>query len=243
MILSYSGKVNVLKKADGRVQAMEYPSLAGTRAPVIDLALSVNLTNRVRELESKLEEGERQVAQTLERVRLDAMEQGKRQAGCDQAAWRGQCAALLKEAVDEFRAHRDEYVAQVEREVVRLALAIAERILHRELQLDPLLLSGAVRVALGQLAESTEVHLRVPTEQKDMWTEMVRLMPGLSIRPEVRGDEHLQAGEVGLETNLGTVDLGMLAQLEEIERGFFDQVVSRGSKEIVVDPDPNGKQI
>ena len=36
--------------------------------------------------------------------------------------------------------------------MVKLALAIAARILRREAQTDPLLLTGAVRVALGQLA-------------------------------------------------------------------------------------------
>jgi len=36
----------------------------------------------------------------------------------------------------------------VEHEVVKLALAVAARILRREAQMDPLLLTGAVRVAL-----------------------------------------------------------------------------------------------
>jgi flagellar assembly protein FliH len=233
----------MLKKVENQVRPMEYPALAGTRASVIDLELPVNLANRVRELESKLEEKEKQVAQRLESVRCDALEQGKQQAGGDQAAWRERCTALLKGAVDEFRARSDEYLSQVEHEVVRLALAVAQRILHRELQLDPLLLSGAVRVALGQLAESTEVRLRVAARQKDMWTEMVRLIPGLPIRPEVRGDDGLEAGDAVLETNLGTVDLGMRAQLGEIERGFFDQVeIRRDSKDIVAGPDPGGKQ-
>ncbi len=35
---------------------------------------------------------------------------------------------------------------------MKLALAVAARILRREAQMDPLLLTGAVRVALGQLA-------------------------------------------------------------------------------------------
>jgi hypothetical protein len=50
----------------------------------------------------------------------------------------------------------------VEHEVVELALAVAARILRREAQMDPLLLTGAVRVALGQLSGSTEVRVRVP---------------------------------------------------------------------------------
>jgi flagellar assembly protein FliH len=117
---------------------------------------------------------------------------------------------------------RDDYLARVEQEVVRLALAIAERILHREANMDPLLLAGAVRVALGQLAESTEVRLRVPADQREMWAEMLRLMPGLPLRPEVVGDPELSACEAILETNLGRVDLGVRAQIGEIERGFFD---------------------
>ena len=57
---------------------------------------------------------------------------------------------------------RDRYLHAVEHEVVELALAVAARILRREAQMDPLLLTGAVRVALGQLSGSTEVRLRVP---------------------------------------------------------------------------------
>jgi flagellar assembly protein FliH len=105
---------------------------------------------------------------------------------------------------------------------VRLALAVAERVLHRESQLDPLLLSGVVRVALGQLAESTKVRLRVPAAHEEMWAEMVRLIPELPLRPEVWADQEMQTCEAVLETKLGIVDLGVRAQLREIARGFFD---------------------
>ena len=57
---------------------------------------------------------------------------------------------------------RDRYFEAVEHEVVKLALAVAARILRREAQMDPLLLTGAVRVALGQLSASTQVRSRVP---------------------------------------------------------------------------------
>ena len=176
----------------------------------------------MRELEAQLEARDRHFARQLESSTRDATEQGWRQAGGEQAAWRQECVAQLKTAVEEFRADRDRYIARVEHEVVRLALAIAERILHREAQLDPLLLSGAVRVALGQLAESTEVRLRVPVAQKEMWAEIVRLMPGLPLRPEVLADEGLKECEAVLEASSGAADLGIASQLNEIERTFFD---------------------
>ena len=76
----------------------------------------------------------------------------------EQERHKRQLAAL----VERFQEERDRYLHAVEQEVVKLALAVAARILRREAQMDPLLLTGAVRVALGQLAASSEVRLRVP---------------------------------------------------------------------------------
>jgi flagellar assembly protein FliH len=76
-----------------------------------------------------------------------------------------------------------------------------------------------------------------------MWAEMVRLMPGLPLRPQVQVDAGLETCEAVLETNVGTVDLGVRAQLEEIERGFFDLLeVRRESKNDAAGPDATGKR-
>ncbi|HVT97220.1 MAG TPA: FliH/SctL family protein [Acidobacteriaceae bacterium] len=225
-----------MSKNESEIRIMEYPALAGGR-PVIKTQAPPDPVERVRELEAQLEMSERRFAQGLENATRDALERGRGLAGAEQAALREQCVTQLKNAVEDFRSHRDEYFARVEHEVVRLALAIAERILHREAQLDPLLLSGAVRVALGQLAEGTEVRLRVPAAQKEMWSEVVRLMPGLPLRPEVRADESLREGEAALEAALGAVDLGVRAQLTEIERSFFDAHESVPDLE-GLEPDP-----
>jgi flagellar assembly protein FliH len=111
----------------------------------------------------------------------------------------------------------------VEREVVRLALAVAARILRREAQMDPLLLIGAVRVALGQLSASSDVTLKVPASELDLWTEAMALLPNLPVRPAVVAGDGLRLGECMVETHMGTVDLGIRSQLGEIERGFFDR--------------------
>jgi flagellar assembly protein FliH len=125
--------------------------------------------------------------------------------------------------VDAFGAERDRYLQAVEQEVVDLALAVATRILRREAQMDPLLLTGAVRVALGQLSSSTQVKLRVPPEELDMWTEAMALLPNLALKPTVLAGEGMRLGDCMMETELGSVDLGIRTQLGEIERGFFDR--------------------
>ncbi len=127
------------------------------------------------------------------------------------------------ELVENFARERDRYLHAIEQEVVRLALAVAARILRREAQMDPLLLTGAVRVALGQLAATSEIRLRVPAKEADLWKETMALMPNLTVKPLVVADEGMLLGDCAIESKVGTVDLGIRAQLGEIERGFFDR--------------------
>ena len=90
--------------------------------------------------------------------------------------------------------------------------------------MDQLLLTGAVRVALGQLSGATRVRLRVPPAELALWTETILHLPKLALRPEVVSGEGMRLGDCMIETEMGSVDLGVRTQLGEIERGFFDRV-------------------
>jgi len=158
-----------------------------------------------------------------ERGRQEGLQAGREAQAAAEQQRRRQGAELSA----AFAAERDRYLHEVEHEVVELALAVAARILRREAQMDPLLLTGAVRVALGQISETTQVRLRVPPPELDLWTEAVALVPNLPVKPEVIAGEGMRTGDCAVETSLGTVDLGIRAQLGEIEHGFFDRAGSR----------------
>lgn len=128
------------------------------------------------------------------------------------------------ELLESFAREREGYFSGVEREVVELALAIAARILRREAQMDPLLLTGAVRVALGQLAASTTAQLVVPAAEIELWKEAIAHAPNLAVKPSVVPGDGMRLGECTIKTELGSVDLGLRSQLGEIECGFFDRV-------------------
>jgi flagellar assembly protein FliH len=125
----------------------------------------------------------------------------------------------------EFFRDRARYFSGVEAEVVKLALAIAARVLHREAKLDPLLLAGVVRIALEKVAEDSTTVLRVPVSEVEMWREAFLTAAESSL--QILGDERLGAGDCVINTNVGTVELGVDAQLQEIERGFFDLMQRR----------------
>lgn len=127
------------------------------------------------------------------------------------------------ELAQRFLEEHNRYFEEVEREVVELALAVAARILRRESQMDPLLLTGAVRVALGQLSNASSVALRVPQSELDLWSETIAALPNLKTRPRVEVGEGMRQGDCTIVAETGSVDLGLRAQMAEIERGFFDR--------------------
>lgn len=127
----------------------------------------------------------------------------------------------VADSLEQFKGVRDRYFVEVEQEVVRLALAIAARVLHREAQVDPLLLTGVVRVALEKMADRSGVMLRVAGADVEAWEGVFRSVEP-SDRPRVVEDPGLERGDCVLETKMGTVELGVRVQLQEIEKGFFD---------------------
>ena len=167
--------------------------------------------------------------ESVDAARQEAMEEGKRDGRRTALAEmeaeievtitreRGQ----LVDAVQQFCGVRERYFAEVEQEVVKLALAVAARVLHREATLDPLLLRGAVRVAMEKMADRSGVVLRVAAADVEAWQRMFQATQP-SERPVVMADVRLERGECVLDTTMGTVELGVSVQLEEIEKGFFD---------------------
>ena len=175
---------------------------------------------------------DRQWAEERERWFEEGRTAGRQEGRClEREAQRAEATAREQlrpqqaaEVLEGFAMARDDYFAAVEAEVVRLALAVAARVLRREAQMDPLLLTGAVRVALGQLSGTTEVKLLVPEADVEMWREAVRLLPNLALKPRLEASADLQQGECRVETAIGSVDLGIHAQMREMERGLLDRV-------------------
>ncbi|HEX2918134.1 MAG TPA: FliH/SctL family protein [Edaphobacter sp.] len=177
------------------------------------------------ELEARLHAQKEQHARELEQMRVHTREEVREELGKERRA------AILREreavirTCEGFAQERTRYFAAVEEEVVRLSLAVAARILHREIEMDPLLLKGAVRVALEKVQGAETAVLRVPEEQEGEWKTL--LVEAHREDVSVVGDSRLQQGDCVLDTTVGHVDLGVKAQLEEIEKGFFDLLQKR----------------
>ena len=135
-------------------------------------------------------------------------------------------AEKIRQAIERFQAEQANYFSRVEVEVVQLVLAVAAKILHREAQVDPMLVAALVRVAIDKLHDGSRVTVRIPPAEGARWREFLQ-HPVNAATIEVVEDAQLSAGDCILETELGSANFSIEAQMKEIERGFFDLLAQR----------------
>lgn len=136
--------------------------------------------------------------------------------------------AKTLQMLERFGAEQKDYFSRVESEVVRLALSIAARILHREAQVDPMLVASLVHVALEKVQNGSTVTIRVPAAEGTRWRQFTAdLKKNLDIT--VVEDNEMSPQDCVIETNLGSADFSIEAQLKEVEKGFFDLLAVRPS--------------
>jgi len=132
----------------------------------------------------------------------------------------------IPSAIAAFAVQRTEYFSRVEAEVVQLALAIAAKILHREAQVDPMLIAALVKMTVEKMREGSLVTVRVGPGRATQWKEYIAGQPGIS-QIEVIEDTELGDHDCLLETELGVANFGLDMQLKEVEQGFFDLLALR----------------
>ena len=136
--------------------------------------------------------------------------------------------AAFNRMAQELGTLRKRFRAEVEEDTVKLAIAIARRVLHREIATDPEAILGLVIAAFQKLNARETQRLRVtPADAALIREHRAKLaMPeGL----EISADASLAPGSVIFETSRGEIDASVDTQLAEIERGFAD-VVKRRSR-------------
>ena len=135
--------------------------------------------------------------------------------------------AAIAAALGKFDGECAAYYRRIEEEAVQLSLAIARKILHREAQVDPLLLMGIVRAALDRIDGSTKVSLAVAPQRAADWRRHLgSVLPPAKV-PEVFEDPAMPLEQCELRTSMGSAPLGVEVQLKEIEQGLMDLLAAR----------------
>lgn len=165
---------------------------------------------------------------------LDRLLQEARQAGIQEgiASVKAAAAADVKslgervaKTVSELAELRPRLRRQAEADLLKLALAIARRILHRELAVDPAAMHGVIQAALEKVQSQEIYRVRIHPSQEAHLRSLVEHSPHAR-NVEFQADPKLDRGAAVFETTRGTLDASVESQLREIEQGLADRLES-----------------
>lgn len=218
--------------------------------PVIDFdALHAQaeaiISDAERSAQELVEEGQQRARQTLDaaEARATALAEDARRHGYDEGHAAGVAAAqaemanmlaALRELVESARVERHALLISAEPELVRLAVGIAERVLHQQIALDGGVVVEMARAAIARLVDREKITIRVnPADIERMREHREELLALGDVKVmRVIEDQRVDRGGVVLETDAGSIDAKISTQLGEVRKLLHivdDVVVVPGS--------------
>jgi flagellar assembly protein FliH len=177
-------------------------------------------------------------ADRLAAAERDAFASGFAQGERDgEAAAARQADALLSRlaaTIDEIAALRGGIMRRAEHDMVRLAVAMAERVLRRAVDVDRELLLVMARSAVDRLGDHTVATIHLNPIDLDVLTaggpplfrKSVDLVP----------DAHVARGGCLVRSDFGTVDVGIEAQIRELTYSLLGEHRNEPEEQPDVDP-------
>jgi flagellar biosynthesis/type III secretory pathway protein FliH len=142
------------------------------------------------------------------------------------ASWSGMMA--------EFLGQRESLLVESRRGVVELAIAIAERVVHRAIETDPAAVEGQLREVLSLVAAPATLIVRIHPEDEELVREIVprlreQFVGGVHVR--LQSDSAVSRGSCLARTLGGaSIDASVETQLDRIVRDLLpDRGVGGGA--------------
>src|SRR4051794_33088350 len=168
-----------------------------------------------------LAELEREWARRVAEARATALREGQAAGRSDAAAELRPVLERMTRTIDELAGLRARLRREAEADTVKLAIAVARRVIRRELAVDQDALHGLVLAALEKLQAQEICRVRVhPSHVSEVAALLRKSAGGITI--EVVPDGSRDPGAVVFETERGNLDASVESQLGEIERGLAD---------------------
>jgi flagellar assembly protein FliH len=143
-------------------------------------------------------------------------------AGGQQAADRemSDMLATMRNLVDLARIERHKLIESAEPELVRLAMGIAERVLHQQIALDRGVVVEMAKAAIARLVDRESITIRVNPSDLERMREHREEMLAVGDVKNVRiiEDQRVDRGGVVVETDAGSVDAKIATQVTEARR-------------------------
>ncbi len=167
-----------------------------------------------------LEDAERRVAQIEGEAKNRGLEQGVADGRAAAQAEMDEMLETMRGLVQMALAERHKIIETAEPEIVRLSVAVAERILNQHIALDPHTVLEMVKSAVMRLVNREKVTVRVnPSDIEIMRSQREQLMAMNDIdNMRIIEDQRVDRGGIVIDTDAGTIDSKISTQLREVRR-------------------------
>ena len=173
-------------------------------------------------------------SQRLAALERDAFTKGYAQgerSGAEVAAQRGEAMLRrLTQTIDELSALRTETMRRSEQQVIQLAMAIARRMIDREIATDRGLLVALARVALDRLGDQSAATIRL---HPDDFAAIAAAGGGAGADSSVTivADPVVGRGGCLVQSDFGLMDASIESQFDELSRTLLGERVGEAQAE------------
>ncbi|MHB8147224.1 MAG: FliH/SctL family protein [Vulcanimicrobiaceae bacterium] len=167
-----------------------------------------------------------------QQTKLSAHEEGFEAGRIQIEAETASLISTLRALLDAAREERHTIVEGAEPELVRLAMAIAQSVVHQQIALDPNVVVENVRGALARLVAREVVTLRVnPIDLDTIRAHRDAIVASHDVEHlRIVEDQRVDRGGVVLETEAGTIDAKISTQLREARKALqSDESIELGA--------------
>ena len=126
------------------------------------------------------------------------------------------------DSIEEISRVKSYLYSRTEKEVVRLAIEIAKKIVGREIKADRSIIQTLVRVALSHVTEKASVTVRLnPVDYKFLMEQNDALAKAEGSDVTLQSDNSIEQGGCLVETSCGDIDARIGEEFREVEDAFF----------------------
>jgi flagellar assembly protein FliH len=113
--------------------------------------------------------------------------------------------------------------AQVEREVVKLSVEVAKKIIHREINMDTDIIQTLIHVALGHVTDKSAVTIHLnPADYNYLLEQRSELSQSEGRDLTLLADKSIDRGGCFIKTECGDIDARIEEKFREVEHAFFE---------------------
>jgi flagellar assembly protein FliH len=132
----------------------------------------------------------------------------------------------LRGAAEEIRDLRDKVMRESEEELLNLVMMVSRKVILREAKTDRSILESMVRSAVAGLSERDSITVRLNPDDYAMITSGHGEFFSQELKSDqmrFKADAAVLPGNCQIDTEIGTLDASIDAQLDEIHRSLLDE--------------------